>query len=470
MRHRRLGSWSLAGIGAALAFFALVSSSWVAEAQFVQRGSRLVGSGAVGAARQGYSVSVSADGNTAIVGGKGDNNGVGAAWVFSRSNGLWIQQGGKLVGAGAIGASGQGWAVALSGDGNTALLGAPGDDTDTGAVWVFTRNSGVWTQQAKLLVAGGNRGAQLGGKVSISYDGGTALAGGAGDNGSAGAAWVFTRSGGAWVQQGGKLFGAGANGSASQGQAVALSGDGDTAIVGGSFDANGFGAAWIFTRSNGLWSQQGGKLVGQGAVGQAMQGNSVSLSEDGSTAAIGGPHDNAYRGATWIFSRSNGVWSQQGNKLVANAPVGAGLQGTSVSLSADGDMLLEGAPADNGLVSPVGAWVFTREGTNWSQQGGQLIPAGTTRVESAAGFSVALSSDRTTAVIGGFVDNSNVGAAWIFSPLVERLISGVINSDGSIRSAGTHGFTVEKLNPGQFRIRFTPAFSRTSPSGGIWQG
>jgi hypothetical protein len=77
-----------------------------ARAQFTQQGPKLVGTGAVGGARQGISVSLSADGNTAIVGGPFDNLsslGVGAVWVFTRSNGVWSQQGPKLVGTGAVG-------------------------------------------------------------------------------------------------------------------------------------------------------------------------------------------------------------------------------------------------------------------------------------------------------------------------------------------------------------------------------
>src|ERR1019366_4741358 len=62
-----------------------------AVAQFVQQGGKLVGTGAVGVAAQGYSVALSADGNTAIVGGSYDNNYAGAAWVFTRSGSVWTQ-------------------------------------------------------------------------------------------------------------------------------------------------------------------------------------------------------------------------------------------------------------------------------------------------------------------------------------------------------------------------------------------
>jgi hypothetical protein len=83
-------------------------SSQLALAQFTQQGVKLVGTGAVNPGYQGYSVALSADGNTAIVGGYGDNNFVGAAWVFTCSNGVWTQQGSKLVGTGAVGNAYQG--------------------------------------------------------------------------------------------------------------------------------------------------------------------------------------------------------------------------------------------------------------------------------------------------------------------------------------------------------------------------
>jgi hypothetical protein len=126
-----------------------------------------------------------------------------------------FQQGPKLVGTGGISQE-QGWSVSLSRDGNTAIVGGPGVDTSSpGAAWVFTRSSGVWSQQAKLVGTGAINSpipASQGASVSLSDDGNTAIVGGYVDNGGVGAAWVFTRSGGAWTQQGAKLVGTGAVG------------------------------------------------------------------------------------------------------------------------------------------------------------------------------------------------------------------------------------------------------------------
>jgi len=81
----------------------LVWPAQPALADFTQNQPKLVGTGAVGASQQGSSVALSGDGKTAIVGGDLDNNGVGAAWVFTRSGGVWNQQGNKLVGTFAVG-------------------------------------------------------------------------------------------------------------------------------------------------------------------------------------------------------------------------------------------------------------------------------------------------------------------------------------------------------------------------------
>src|ERR1019366_8819352 len=147
---------------------------------------------------------------------------------------------------------------------------------------------------------------------------------------------------GVWTQQS-KLAGTGAVGSAGQGWSVALSDDSDTAIVGGPFDNWNTGAAWVYTRSGGVWTHLDNKLVGAGAVGDAGQGASVALSADGTTAIVGGPVDNSSTGAAWVYTRSGGVWTQLDNKLVGAGAVGNARQGASVALSADGSTAIVGA-------------------------------------------------------------------------------------------------------------------------------
>ena len=157
-------------------------------------------------------------------------------------------------------------------------------------------------------------------------------------------------------QQGAKLVGTGAVGTPEQGTSVALSGDGNTAIVGGPRDNSRAGAVWVYTRIGGVWTEQGTKLVGTGAIGDALQGTSVALSDDGNTAIVGGEDDNGGAGAAWVYTRKDGVWTQPGAKLVGRGAVGAAAQGVSVALSGDGNTAIVGGPFDNAKVGA--AWVF----------------------------------------------------------------------------------------------------------------
>ena len=441
---------------------------------FIQQGEKLVGNctsscehegtGETGNDELGWSVALSGDGNTALVGDHLQNGNAfpGSVWVFTRSEGVWVQQAALVgdctsscsnEGTGEIGNGGFGESVALSSDGNTALIGAPSDNGSAGAAWVFTRSNGVWTQQGPKLSGEG----VFGRNVALSSDGNTALIGAPAEEEFAGAGWVFVRSDGVWSTQGTKLVGdcegvcphegTGETEGGALGNGVALSADGDTALVGGSGDNDNEGAVWVFVRSGGAWSQQGSKLVGDctsdcahegtgeanGLFGGASFGGNVALSADGDTALIGAYEDNHIEGAAWVFTRSaEGVWTQQGAKLVADCAgdcahegageIGEGAFSSSVALSADGNTALIGAYVDN--ISAGAAWLFTRsaEGT-WSQRGpklvgdctGSCVGEGTGEIgKGTFGSYVALSATATTALIGGFHDNGSAGAAWIF--------------------------------------------------------
>ena len=255
------------GIGKAASFillFALLCDARPAAAQFKQLGPKLIGEGSVGRTFRGIAVALSGDGNTAIMGGPSDNSGVGAAWVFTRRGSAWIQQGSKLVGTGGLKPAQQGYAVALSADGNTAILGGFRE------AWVFTRSGGIW-----------------------SGDGNTALIGGFADDSLNGAAWIFTRKDSVWAQQGSKLVGSGAVGRiVHQGHSVALSADGSTAIVGGVRDA------WVFARSGDTWSQLESKLISiDPDINAAQYGLSVALSASGRIAIVGAWTDTLEGGA-----------------------------------------------------------------------------------------------------------------------------------------------------------------------------
>ncbi len=399
------------------------------KAPNTQQGSKLVGTGNTGPARQGFSSSISADGNTAIVGGYFDNTGRGGVWIYTRSSGVWSQQGSVLIGT-AVGYGSQGYSVSISADGNTAIVGGNGDNSGIGAAWVYTRSSGVWSQQDKLVGTGSVGGySQQGTSVSISADGNTAIVGGYGDDAGKGAAWVYTRSSGVWSQQD-KLVGTGGQGTPYQGYSVSISADGNTAMVGGYQDNSSVGAVWVYTRNNNIWTQQGNKLVGTGIVGAfSQQGFSVSLSADGNTAVVGGDKDNDGVGAVWVYTRSGGMWSQQGNKLIGTGSIGNSAQGSSVSLSADGNVAMVGGNFDN--EGPGAVWVYTRSSGVWSQKGNKLIGSG--GLTARQGRSVSLSAEGNTAIVGGENDNTRQGAAWIYT----FVASTNANLNGLTLSAGT---------------------------------
>src|SRR6185437_6965545 len=158
-----------------------------------------------------------------------------------------VAQGGQLVGPRGGGDFQIGRSVALSNDGNTAIVGG-NVGTTTGAAWVFTRSGSAWSEQARLVVSGGPNSSQYA-SVSLSADGNTAIIGGTEDNSEVGATWVFTRSGGIWTQQGGKVVGTGNVGQSNQGGALGLSTDASTMVVGGFGDNSNIGAAWVFVQS-----------------------------------------------------------------------------------------------------------------------------------------------------------------------------------------------------------------------------
>ena len=376
------------------------------------------------------------------MGAPDDDGELGAAWVFERSGSTWTQQPNKLTGSREeLGEGHFGAGVALSADGNTALVGAPRDDAGLGAVWVFTRSGSEWARQAELTGgAAESEGGWFGESVALSSDGNTALVSAPVDHNDTGAVWVFTRSGSVWTRQARLAGGAEENGGGWFGGSVALSAEGDTALIGDSADANELGAVWVFTRSGSTWTQQGPKLTGDEESGEGRFGDSVAISEDGDTALVGGRSDDHGAGAVWAFTRSGSTWAQQGAKLTGgdeaggeatggeagsgdeeeegNEESGQGRFGGSVALSAAGDIALVGARNDS--TGRGAAWELTRSGSTWTRQGAKL-----TGTEEAGkgqfGYSVALSADAQTAVIGGLVDHGRTGAAWVFAqpPSVE---------------------------------------------------
>ncbi len=401
------------GVGAAWVL-TRSGTTWTAQAT-------LTGGGENGPGAFGDSVALSSTGEYALVGGKKDSLEVGAAWAFLRSGTTWAQQGEKLIGKEEAG-EGEfrpgkgafGFSVALSSEGNIALIGGQSYLNDVGAAWVFTRSGTTWTQQAKLTAKNGEEigPGEFGSSVALSSSGSTALIGGYHDNEGAGAVWAFTRSGEKWTQQGEKLTGKEESGAGEFGVSVGLSATGEYALVGGNRDHEGAGAVWVFRSSGEKWTQQGEKLTGKEESGAGEFGTSVALSSEGNTALVGGPTDNTDVGAAWVLTRSGERWNQPGEKLTGKEESGKGEFGTSVALSANGNTALVGGPTDNTDVGA--AWVLTRSGEKWTQQGEKL----TGKEETGAGefgTSVALSANGNTALVGGPADGKGAGAAWVLA-------------------------------------------------------
>ena len=373
-----------------------------------------------GTAYDWFGSSVALSGNTALVGAYQDNSCQGAAYVFVRSGMTWVQQA-KLTASDGAADDCFGSSVALSGD--TALVGAVYDEIGTnarqGSAYVFVRSGTTWTQQAKLTASDGAWDDDFG--VSVALSGDTALVGAylddVGANKDQGSTYVFTRNGTIWTQQAQLTASDGAEYDAF-GEAVALSGD--TALVGAgenTIDANASqGAAYVFTRSGTTWTQQAQLIASDGAA-EDYFGGSVALSGD--TALVVASNDdvgaNADQGSAYVFTRSGMTWTQQA-KLIALDGAASDNFGRSVALS--GDTALVGADSDTvGANTDQGsAYVFTRNGTTWTQQ--SQLTASDGAAGDNFGVSVALSGD--TALVGAYWDdvgaNTNQGAAYFYQP------------------------------------------------------
>lgn len=448
-----------------VAIAALALGAGTATGQgLVQQGERLVGQGAFEASF-GRAVALSANGDTALIGEPFNNNYLtGAAWIFTRSGSSWIQQGGTL----RPGASTFGTSVALSADGNTALISAPASD----AAYVYERAGTTWTQQATLAEGIGGVGS-----VDLSADGNTALVGIFGVG-----AVVYGRSSSGWTEEA-TLTGNEHEGEGEFGRTVALSADGETALVGAPTDNHSVGAAWVFARSGGTWTQQGPKLVGDGEQGEAEFGQSVALAPEGDYALIGAPSQNRGGfpetlrvGAAWVFARSGTVWNQQTQFLIhGEEEAQEGEFGKSVALSPDGTYALIGGPHENNKSGA--AWLFTRSGESWTQQ--QTITGRGEEEYTLFGGSVAISADGSTATIGGLGYNRSSGAAWMFSyiapgpaPAVKKLSAkkGAAAGGTEVTITGTNfvGVTAVKFgttSATSFTVNSETSITATSPAG-----
>jgi cysteine-rich repeat protein len=395
----------------------------------------------------------------------------GAVYVFVRSNSVWRQQ--AYLKASNTDAGDQfGWSISLSADGNTLAVGARGeasaatgigggqaDNTarGSGAVYVFARSGASWSQQAYIKASNTAEGANFGRAIALSSDGATLAVGAEGEASAAtgidgdqrnthapssGAVYVFVRNGATWSQQA-YVKASNTDREDHFGHSVALSADGATLAVGADDELSpatgvdgdqttnalaGAGAVYVFTRSGTTWSQQA-YVKASNTDALVYFGGSVTLSPDGVSLAVGAPAEASAAtgidgdqtsklavgsGAIYLFIRSGATWTQQAYVKASNA--GGGF-GTSAAFSADATTLVVSAPfessasvgidgnqADDSAGNAGAVYVFTRTGAVWSQR--SYVKASNTGTGDNFGFGVALSADGTTLAAGALAESS----------------------------------------------------------------
>ncbi len=380
----------------------------------------------------GYSVALSGDGDTLAVGAnleashatgsdgdQADNSalGAGAVYVFYRRAGVWRQQA-YVKASNTDAADVFGYQVALSYDGNTLAVAAQGEDSaaagvdademnndagGAGAAYVFSRVGDGWSQQAYIKASYPEENDLFGSSIAISDDGNTLVVGALDEDGGqpginsdqadnsgrgSGATYVFTRLGENWSQQA-YVKGLNTERGDAFGAAVAISADGNTLAVGapdenntstganadiGSRVANdprtdySHGAAYIFTRQNGVWAQQG--YIKPSHIGQHDQfGTRVALSGDGDLLAVGVPLEDSpvagidgnrgddvaggsEYGAVYLYTRSEGNWSDYSYVKSPNVDVYDEF-GSVVVLDGAGTTMVVGARFEDSAASGI---------------------------------------------------------------------------------------------------------------------
>jgi cysteine-rich repeat protein len=414
---------------------------------------------AVGAPRE-------ASGATGVGGDQANDDAseAGAVYVFALDSAGWKQQ--AYVKASNTGPGDQfGWSVALSADGNTLVVGARGEssaatgvDGDqasdaaraSGAVYVFGRSGATWRQQAYVKASNTAEGANFGLAVALARDGATLAVGAEGeasaatgvdgdqrntDAPNAGAVYVFARSGTTWRQQA-YVKASNTDHGDHFGHGVALSTDGATLAVGAPDEqsaATGVdgdqgnalaaaGAAYVFTRSGTTWSQQA-YVKASNTDALDHFGSSATLSADGASLAVGAPFEASAAtgidgdqasnlasgsGALYLFTRSGATWAQQAYVKPSNT--GGGF-GTCAAFSADAATLVVSAPFEGSAsvgidgdqaghtAGNAGAlYVFARTGAAWSQR--SYVKASNTGTGDNFGVAVALSATGATLAAG----------------------------------------------------------------------
>ena len=384
-----------------------------------------------GAAGAHFGTSVAIDGDTAVVGADRANSRKGSVYIFTReSTGNWTQQA-ELEGE--VAGDQLGWSVAV--DGDTVVVGAhayDGEDdegntlTNSGAVYVFTKptSSGGWAdtiaEPVTLTATTPEAYAFFGGSVDL--DGNTLAIGSrlynAGGYFSAGAAYVFTKSGTTWSQAA-KLTASTSLQLAYLGYSLAV--DGDTVLVGAYGDDTvfgelGSGSAYVFDKPPGGWTDgnETAKLTASDRQPSGYFGFSVAL--DGDTAVIGArrhndPEIGAGSGAAYVFTKQSGVWGEKAKLTASDAAAGDNF---GVSVAVEDDTVVVGSWQDDDNARNSGsAYVFTKPDLGWASTFETLkLTAPNGAANDRFGWSVAVDLDDQRgdlALVGAYSDDIATG-------------------------------------------------------------
>ena len=359
-----------------------------------------------------FGIFIALDGNVAIIGARDDDdNGTdsGSAYVYTFDGGRWSETE-KLVASDGASNDGFGRVVAIGG--NTAIVGASGDDDNgdgSGSAYVYTFDGMNWAETQKLMASDGAELDFFGGAVAI--DGNTAIVGAAGDddNGSlSGSAYVYTFDGAGWRETQ-KLTPT--DGSASDRFGFSIAIDGNVAII-GARDDNGTGSAYIYTFDGTRWVETQRLAASDGTFGNVF-GETVAVSGD--TAIVGASRDNENgfsSGSAYVFTFDGASWRET-QKLTASDGLEQDQFGRSVAI--DGTTVVVGAFGDDGNGPISGAtYVYAFDGMSWAET--QRIAPADLGENALFGFSVALNGDTT--IVGAPRDDErsqNRGSVYVYA-------------------------------------------------------
>lgn len=356
----------------------------------------------------GCATAVDLTGTCYFVGSYGANgNGLVYAFVKSALTWEYKQTISAVVGNGTSDQFGK--AIAVSADASVFVA----TDPTNSAVYSYTRVAdGTWAFRQRLVPDNVAPGDLFGNTIAISQDGTTMAVGARGKNSGGGAVYIYLRNGDSWFFQA-QLVSQDNTANDFFGESVSLSENGNVLAVGAKGKTSGRGAVYVFTRSAAVWSQQ---WTQQGSATGSQYGNSVSLSSDGTTLAVGAPNENSSVGAAYVYVRG-AAWSLQ-RKLVGSingtAETGLGGFGFSLSLSGTGDGLVVGAVYRDNYKGM--AYLFTRENGTW-QQNQRFAPPDL--VDSAFfGYSISISGNSTVVSVGAYTNTNNVpslGSSYLYA-------------------------------------------------------